>query len=276
VADHPLLTGAEKDVHRRPQAPDARTSRAVAARAVRAHPSSGDGGDAGGCVRPGPVRARVHHRADRGRARHQRHPLRRRPLRAAAHRNRHNHLRGLRRRQHRPHTCGGPASSTRADADYCSSSPRSPSAGGSRQTSAGKTIWAEQPLPDPPSRRARQRTGSRGQDSLPPRSFESHIGRDLRFIRINGTVVGSLAGLLIYTVSRVPGAGCRVRRAAGRGPGARTGPPPFSRTRPWRSPWGCDTHPGSNRSRECVTSSTTLRGAPGRGGAGRADRRRRR
>ncbi|MFJ2906704.1 DUF445 domain-containing protein [Streptomyces sp. NPDC087212] len=38
------------------------------------------------------------------------------------------------------------------------------------------------------------------------RKIEAHIGRDLQFIRINGTVVGSLAGLLIYTVSRVLGA----------------------------------------------------------------------
>ncbi|MFD9151274.1 DUF445 family protein, partial [Streptomyces diastaticus] len=32
------------------------------------------------------------------------------------------------------------------------------------------------------------------------------IGRDLQFIRINGTVVGSLAGLVIHTVSRGLGA----------------------------------------------------------------------
>jgi uncharacterized membrane-anchored protein YjiN (DUF445 family) len=38
------------------------------------------------------------------------------------------------------------------------------------------------------------------------RKIEAHIGRDLQFIRINGTVVGSLAGLLIYTVSRIVGA----------------------------------------------------------------------
>ncbi|MFE2265248.1 DUF445 domain-containing protein [Streptomyces griseosporeus] len=38
------------------------------------------------------------------------------------------------------------------------------------------------------------------------RKIEVHIGRDLQFIRINGTVVGSLAGLLIYTVSRALGA----------------------------------------------------------------------
>jgi uncharacterized membrane-anchored protein YjiN (DUF445 family) len=33
------------------------------------------------------------------------------------------------------------------------------------------------------------------------RKIEAHIGRDLQFIRINGTVVGALAGLLIHTVS---------------------------------------------------------------------------
>ncbi|MGW2637296.1 DUF445 domain-containing protein [Streptomyces sp. NPDC001348] len=38
------------------------------------------------------------------------------------------------------------------------------------------------------------------------RKIEAHIGRDLQFIRINGTVVGSLVGLLIYTVSRWLGA----------------------------------------------------------------------
>ncbi|MER8159428.1 DUF445 domain-containing protein [Streptomyces sp. NPDC094472] len=37
------------------------------------------------------------------------------------------------------------------------------------------------------------------------RKIEAHIGRDLQFIRINGTVVGALAGLVIYTVSRVLG-----------------------------------------------------------------------
>ncbi|MFD8635734.1 MULTISPECIES: DUF445 domain-containing protein [unclassified Streptomyces] len=38
------------------------------------------------------------------------------------------------------------------------------------------------------------------------RKIEAHIGRDLQFIRINGTVVGALAGLLIYTASRALGA----------------------------------------------------------------------
>ncbi|MFB6809888.1 DUF445 domain-containing protein [Streptomyces sp. NPDC056387] len=38
------------------------------------------------------------------------------------------------------------------------------------------------------------------------RKVEAHIGRDLQFIRINGTVVGALAGLLIYTVSQALGA----------------------------------------------------------------------
>uniref|UniRef100_UPI00117BEB7A DUF445 domain-containing protein n=1 Tax=Streptomyces sp. NRRL B-24572 TaxID=1962156 RepID=UPI00117BEB7A len=37
------------------------------------------------------------------------------------------------------------------------------------------------------------------------RKIEANIGRDLQFIRINGTVVGALAGLLIYTVSQAVG-----------------------------------------------------------------------
>lgn len=38
------------------------------------------------------------------------------------------------------------------------------------------------------------------------KKIEAHIGRDLQFIRINGTVVGALAGLAIYSVSRAFGA----------------------------------------------------------------------
>ena len=35
------------------------------------------------------------------------------------------------------------------------------------------------------------------------RRLELQVGRDLQFIRINGTVVGSLAGLLIYTLTQL-------------------------------------------------------------------------
>ena len=35
------------------------------------------------------------------------------------------------------------------------------------------------------------------------RKIELQVGRDLQFIRINGTVVGALAGLVIYTVASV-------------------------------------------------------------------------
>ncbi|WP_375546751.1 DUF445 domain-containing protein [Streptomyces gossypii] len=38
------------------------------------------------------------------------------------------------------------------------------------------------------------------------RKIEAHIGRDLQFIRLNGTVVGALAGLVIYAVSHLLGA----------------------------------------------------------------------
>ncbi|MFE2010191.1 DUF445 domain-containing protein [Streptomyces sp. NPDC059491] len=37
------------------------------------------------------------------------------------------------------------------------------------------------------------------------KKIEANIGRDLQFIRINGTVVGALAGLLIYTISHAAG-----------------------------------------------------------------------
>ncbi len=35
------------------------------------------------------------------------------------------------------------------------------------------------------------------------RRIELQVGRDLQFIRINGTVVGGLAGLVIYSVGRL-------------------------------------------------------------------------
>ena len=37
------------------------------------------------------------------------------------------------------------------------------------------------------------------------RKIEAHIGRDLQFIRINGTVVGALVGLLIHAVTVLAG-----------------------------------------------------------------------
>jgi uncharacterized membrane-anchored protein YjiN (DUF445 family) len=37
--------------------------------------------------------------------------------------------------------------------------------------------------------------------------LERNIGRDLQFIRINGTLVGGLAGLLIHTVTELLRAG---------------------------------------------------------------------
>jgi uncharacterized membrane-anchored protein YjiN (DUF445 family) len=35
------------------------------------------------------------------------------------------------------------------------------------------------------------------------RKVELQVGRDLQFIRINGTVVGALAGLVIYAISEL-------------------------------------------------------------------------
>jgi uncharacterized membrane-anchored protein YjiN (DUF445 family) len=37
------------------------------------------------------------------------------------------------------------------------------------------------------------------------RKIELHIGRDLQFIRLNGTIIGALAGLVIHTVTRALG-----------------------------------------------------------------------
>jgi uncharacterized membrane-anchored protein YjiN (DUF445 family) len=33
------------------------------------------------------------------------------------------------------------------------------------------------------------------------RKFELYVGKDLQYIRINGTLVGGLVGLLLHTVS---------------------------------------------------------------------------
>lgn len=33
--------------------------------------------------------------------------------------------------------------------------------------------------------------------------IELMVGKDLQFIRLNGTIVGALAGLVIYTVSQI-------------------------------------------------------------------------
>ena len=37
------------------------------------------------------------------------------------------------------------------------------------------------------------------------RKIELHVGRDLQFIRINGTVVGALAGIGIHTIAQLAG-----------------------------------------------------------------------
>ncbi len=50
------------------------------------------------------------------------------------------------------------------------------------------------------------RTEAEGSVADTTRKIEANIGRDLQFIRIDGTVVGSLPGLLIHTVSRALGA----------------------------------------------------------------------
>ena len=51
------------------------------------------------------------------------------------------------------------------------------------------------------SRASSPRPSSAGTRSETTEKLELQVGRDLQFIRINGTVVGALAGLAIYTVA---------------------------------------------------------------------------
>ena len=37
------------------------------------------------------------------------------------------------------------------------------------------------------------------------RRIELQVGRDLQFVRINGTLVGGLVGLILYTLTQVGG-----------------------------------------------------------------------
>jgi uncharacterized membrane-anchored protein YjiN (DUF445 family) len=46
-------------------------------------------------------------------------------------------------------------------------------------------------------------TVSRWDTEETSRRLELQVGRDLQFIRINGTVVGALAGLAIYTITQL-------------------------------------------------------------------------
>ena len=46
-------------------------------------------------------------------------------------------------------------------------------------------------------------TVSRWDPDETSRRIELQVGRDLQFIRINGTLVGGLVGLILYTMSRL-------------------------------------------------------------------------
>ena len=56
------------------------------------------------------------------------------------------------------------------------------------------------------------------------RKIELQVGRDLQFIRINGTVVGALAGLVIYTVGQLALRPVSALRVASRGAALPGGP----------------------------------------------------
>ena len=69
------------------------------------------------------------------------------------------------------------------------------------------------------------------------RKIELQVGRDLQFIRINGTVVGALAGLVIYTLAELFLWSSCSSSLFGLGVGlflsaAPSGPSPFARTNP--------------------------------------------
>ena len=56
----------------------------------------------------------------------------------------------------------------------------------------------------PPPRVAHHRRPRAGADTTATANrIEEQIGRDLQFIRINGTLVGGLIGLLIHTVRQL-------------------------------------------------------------------------
>ena len=54
-------------------------------------------------------------------------------------------------------------------------------------------------------KRIRKQFGSIGEVAEMPNLIEVQIGKDLQFVRINGTVVGALVGLVIYTVGQLIG-----------------------------------------------------------------------
>ena len=84
--------------------------------------------------------------------------------------------------------------------------------GGRRRVAAGR------PLPRR-NRRADNDTVAKWDPQATSQRIELAVGRDLQFIRINGTLVGGLAGLIIYTLEQailMAGAGATLLRAAGR------------------------------------------------------------
>ena len=69
------------------------------------------------------------------------------------------------------------------------------------------------------------------------RRIELQVGRDLQFIRINGTVVGGLAGLIIYSVGQFPGPAPLTQRGSSVVSGTwRSRPRPRSSPRPATGP----------------------------------------
>ena len=80
--------------------------------------------------------------------------------------------------------------------------PRTPSSRQDRRLAGGRGGLPRAALP-PGDHQLITDTVARWDADETSRKIELQVGRDLQFIRINGTVVGALAGLAIYTVSQL-------------------------------------------------------------------------
>ena len=142
---------------------------------------------------------------------------------------------GRRRRRSAPASCGcgcWPACST--SAQRLASEPELRQQG--RQLGRARRRVRRRALPQRGQRPDRDARSSAGTPRRPSRKVELQVGRDLQFIRINGTIVGGLAGVMIHFVSELfvrmgwPQSDCDVNRLR---------PPTFNPPSPlgrWRQP----------------------------------------
>ncbi len=65
---------------------------------------------------------------------------------------------------------------------------------------ARRTAWAQRPITATPSSGWSRTRSAAGTRAPSPGRLENAVGRDLQYIRINGTLVGALVGLTIHTI----------------------------------------------------------------------------